>query len=97
MQTTRFTRLPGLDLAVMLTLLVGQGLVFGHDDGDRTEPRKLESTWNVTLLSPDCTSQCPCPGGVPNIPIPVLHMYLKHGSFLEVSGGSPLRSPGLGK
>jgi len=32
MQTTRFTRLPGLALAVMLTLLVGQGLVFGNDD-----------------------------------------------------------------
>ena len=38
MQTTRFTRLPGITLAVLLTLVVGQGLVFGDDDGDR--PRK---------------------------------------------------------
>ena len=35
MQTTRFTRLPGITLAVLLTLVVGQGLVFGDDDGDR--------------------------------------------------------------
>jgi len=96
MQTRRFTRLPGMTLAVMLTMLVGQGLVFGHDDGDRKEPRKLEGTWNVTLLFPDCTSQCPCPGGVPNIPIPGLHMYLKHGSFLATSGGSLLSGPQLG-
>jgi hypothetical protein len=96
MQTRRYTRLPGMTLAVMLTLLVGQGLVFGRDDGDRTEPRKLEGTWNVTLRFPVCSSQCPCPGGTPNIPIPALHQYLKHGSFREASGGSPLRGPGLG-
>ena len=48
MQTTRFTRLSRLTLAVTLTLLVGQGLVFGDDDGDRTKPGKLEDTWNVT-------------------------------------------------
>jgi hypothetical protein len=26
----------------------------------------------------------------------LLHMYLKHGSFLEAAGGSLLRGPGLG-
>ena len=96
MRTRRYTRLPGMTLAVMLTLLVGQELVFGHDDGDRTAPSKLEGTWNVTLRFPDCSSQCPCPGNTPNIPIPALHMFLKHGSYLEVPGGSPLRGPGLG-
>ncbi len=40
MRTRLFTLLPGMILAVMLTLLVGQGLAFGHDDGDRTEPSK---------------------------------------------------------
>ena len=96
MRTRRFTRLPGMTLAVMRTLLVGQGLVFGHDDGDRTAPSKLEGTWNVTLQFPVCSTECPCPGGVPNIPIPALHTYLKHESFLEVSGGSLFRGPGLG-
>ena len=47
MRTRRYTPLPGMTIAVMLTLLVGQGLVFGHDDGDRTAPSKLEGTWNV--------------------------------------------------
>ena len=87
MQTTRFTWFPGLALAVLFTLLAGSA---GADD------RHLEGTWNVTLRFPVCSSQCPCPGGTPNIPIPALHLYLKHGSFMEVSGGSPLRSPGLG-
>lgn len=41
MQTRRFTRLSGLALAVLSTLLVGQGLVFGHDDRDRTAPSTL--------------------------------------------------------
>jgi len=27
-----------MTLAVMLTLLVGQGLLLGHDDGDKTAP-----------------------------------------------------------
>jgi hypothetical protein len=35
MQTTRFTRLSGITLAVLLTLIGGQGLVFGDDHGDR--------------------------------------------------------------
>jgi hypothetical protein len=35
MQTTWFTRLPGITLAVLLTLMGGQGLVFGDDHGDR--------------------------------------------------------------
>jgi hypothetical protein len=101
MQTRRYTQLPGMTLAVLLTLLVGQGLVFGHDDGDRTAPRTLEGTWNVTLRFPVCDPPttvpfCSCPGGTPNIPISGLHMYLKHGSFLEVPGGSLFRGPGLG-
>jgi len=96
MQTTRFTRLSRLTLAVTLTLLVGQGLVFGDDDGDRTKPGKLEDTWNVTLQFPVCSTECPCPSSVPNIPIPALHMFLKHGFYLEAPGGSPLRGPGLG-
>ena len=43
-----------------------------------------------------CSSQCPCPGGTPNFPVPVLHMYLKHGSYLQASGGNLFNSPALG-
>jgi hypothetical protein len=39
MQTRRFARFSGMVLAVMLTLVVGQGLVFGHDD-DKRGPSK---------------------------------------------------------
>jgi hypothetical protein len=30
------------------------------------------------------------------LPIPVVQRYAQHGSFLEISGGSLFRSPGLG-
>ncbi len=66
MQTTRFTLLPGLALAVLLTMLVGS---VGADDS------KLEGTWNVTVRFPVCDAICTCPGGVPNIPIQGLHQY----------------------
>src|SRR5436853_1999393 len=87
MQTTRFTWFPGLALAVLFTLLAGSA---GADD------RHLEGTWNVTLRFPVCSSQCPCPGGTPNIPIPGLHLYLEHGGYVDASGGSLLRSSALG-
>ena len=43
MQTQRFTRLSGMVLAVMLTLLVGSV---------RADDRTLEGTWDVTLTIP---------------------------------------------
>ena len=97
MQTRRFTQLLGITLAVMLTLLVDQGLVFGDNDGDRAEPSKLEGTWNVTMQLGRCDASCPCPPGVTtDTRVPALHMYLKHGAFVEAAGGSLLRGPGLG-
>ena len=88
MRTRRYTRLPGMTLAVMLTLLVGQGLVFGHDDGDRTAPSKLEGTWNVTLQLGRCDASCLCPPGITtDTLIPALQMFLKHGFYLEAPVG----------
>ena len=92
-QTRARTQLPGMALAVLLALLVGQAPVFGKDDKEGKP--KLVGTWNVTLMFPECTTACGCPGGVPNIPIPVLQTYLKHGAMLEV-GSIFLRSTGLG-
>jgi hypothetical protein len=96
MQTKRSILLSGMALAATLTLLVGQRPVVGQDGSDAAEPRRLAGTWNVTLTFPECSAACPCPGGIPNIPIPALHTYLQHGSILEISGGSPLRGPGVG-
>jgi hypothetical protein len=83
-----------LAFAGAFVLLAGQKPAAGQDNNG--EGRKLPGTWNVTLRFPDCTTLCPCPGGVPNIPIPALQTYLQDGSMLEVGGGSPLRGPGLG-
>lgn len=89
MQTRRFTRLPGLALAVLLTLLVGSV---------GAEPSTLEGTWDAIGRFPEstCTAPCTCPGGVPNIPIPGLHQYQKGGALLETGGGSLFRGPGVG-
>jgi hypothetical protein len=76
MQTRLFTRLPSLALAVLFTLLVGS---VGADDS------KLEGTWDVTLQFPEETCnrpECNCPGGTPNIPIPALNTFLRHGGML---------------
>ena len=98
MKTKLLTWIPGTTLAVLLTLLVGQDLVFGHDDDSR-EPRTLEGTWNVTLLFPPETCgrpECgPCPGGGPDIPIPTLNTFLKGGGMVW-SGGSLFVGPGQG-
>jgi hypothetical protein len=90
MQTQRFTRLSGMALAVMLTLLIGSV---------RADDSQLEGTWDVTVTFLECSSQCPCPpspspGEAPTAP--GLHMYLKNGSFLDAGGGSLLRGPAPG-
>lgn len=77
-----------------IALLAGGKPTVGQDN--REEPRRLVGTWNVTLRFPVCSSQCPCPGGVPNIPIHALHTYGRDESFLEAGAGSLFRGPGLG-
>jgi hypothetical protein len=81
MQTRRFTRLPGMTLAVMLTLLVGQAPVFGHDDSAGREPRTLEGTW----LSEVKVGPCPLP---PNpMTFQTMATYMRGGLLIE--GGAP--------
>jgi hypothetical protein len=85
MQTRRSTQLSRLALAALLTLLVGQVPVFGNDDREEGEHRKLEGTWDVILRFPEETcarAECNCPGNTPNIPIPALNTFLKHGGML---------------
>ena len=40
MKTRLFLQLPGLALTALLTLLIGQGLAFGHGDGDKSVSRR---------------------------------------------------------
>jgi len=88
MQAQWFRRLPSLALVALLTLPVGS-----VGAGDST----LTGTWNVALQFGKCDATCPCPPNVtPDTLIPVLHMYLRDRSMLEVGGVSPLRGPGLG-
>jgi len=63
-------------------------------DQDRRDS-KLIGTWDVTLRFPVCDAACPCPGGVPNIPIATLNTYGKDGT-LVVANGSLLAGPGHG-
>ncbi len=81
----------GVMSAALLALSLGQTAAAGPDGKGR-----LVGTWNVTLKFPTCSATCPCPGGVPNIPVPALHSYQAHGSFLEIAGGTLLRGPGAG-
>ncbi len=73
------------------TLMNGQG-----ESGAGAQDRKLQGTWNVTLRFPVCSASCPCPGGVPNIPIPTLNTYLKDHTMLVALGGSLFAGPGQG-
>src|SRR5262245_61818823 len=76
MQTQRLTRLSGMVLAIMLTLLVGSV---------RADDSQLEGTWDVILKWPKATcdiTACHCPGGVPNIPITTLNTFLKGGGMV---------------
>ena len=69
-------QIPGMTLAVLLTLLIGSV---------RADDSKLEGTWDVTLKWPKATcdrTACNCPGGVPNIPITTLNTFLKGGGMV---------------
>ncbi len=92
----RFYAVAVLGVAGALMLLVWQRPAVGQDERDEGERRRLAGTWNVTLKFPECSLACPCPGGVPNIPIPALHRYQREGSILEVPGGALFRGPGVG-
>ena len=83
MQTQRFTRLSGMALAVMLTLLVGS---VGADD------RKLEGTWDVTLQFTGGSPGCPSS----DMRFPTLNTFLKDGGMLFSSGGRLFTGAGQG-
>jgi hypothetical protein len=44
MKVRLLTRIPGMTLVVMLTLVVAQGLVFGQDDDDSEEAKHIKGS-----------------------------------------------------
>jgi hypothetical protein len=88
MQMRWFPPLPGLALALLLTLLVGSA---------GAHLSTLVGTWEVTVRFPEeaCTAPCTCPGNTPNIPIQGLHQYQAHGALLEIPS-TVFRGPGVG-
>ena len=89
MQTTRFTRLLGITLAVMLTLLVGQDLVFGHDDSKGAKADRIEGVWDDEVIIIDCAT-----GESTGREFPGTIMFLHGGQLIETPG-TPLVAPML--
>ena len=84
MQTTRFTRLHGMTLAVMLTLVVAQGLAF--DPEAQAEGRRgLEGTWLIETTRVNCDTREPL-----SAPFPSVHTYLRGGTVLDIGTPPPL-------
>jgi hypothetical protein len=92
MQTTRFTLLSGLALAVLLTLSFGQGLVFGHDHSKGAQADRIEGVWavEVTILS-----ACG-PTGVPMRTVPAMNMFIHGGMLIETPGTTQVAPPPIG-
>jgi len=91
MQTQRFTQLPGIALAVMLTL-TGVG-VLGFGTEARAEGgRKLEGTWLIETTLVNCATGDPLP--ITGNPFPTVHTYLRGGTVLDI-GASPPRPPAV--
>ena len=84
MHTTRFTRLPGMMLAVMLMLVGAQGLGGGPEAqaGDRG---KLEGTWLIETTRVHCDTREPLLA-----PFPSVHTYLRGGTALDIGAAPPL-------
>jgi len=72
-----------MTLAVMLTLLVGQTPVFGHDDREGREHRTLEGTWLNEVKIVTCP---PAPHAV-IAAFQSMTTYMRGGTLLE--GGAP--------
>ncbi len=78
-------QIPGMTLAVMLTLTVGQALVVGPE-AHAAGGGKLEGTWLMEATLVDCATGAPLP--IPGNPFPALHTYMRGGTMLD-SGASP--------
>ena len=90
MQTSLLTRLPSMTLAVMLTLVVAQGLVFSPE-AHAAGGGKLEGTWLMEVTIVNCTTGAPLP--IPGNPFPALHTYMRNGMMLRTGAPPPPAPP----
>lgn len=80
------TQIPGMTLAVVLTLVVAQGLVFSPE-ARAEDGRGLEGTWLVEVTLVDCKTGDPLP--IPGNPFPSLSTFMSGGRMLEASAPPP--------
>ena len=89
MQRRLFTQIPGMTLAVMLTLLIGQGAVVGHADSKGAKADRIEGVWDVQVIITDCAT-----GESTGREFPGTIMFLHGGQLIETPG-TPLVAPML--
>ena len=89
MKTRLFTQIPGMTLAVLLALTVGQALVVGPE-ARAAGGGKLEGTWLIEAARVNCATGDPLP--IPGNPFPALHTYMRGGTMLD-TGASPPPPP----
>lgn len=90
MKMRLLTQIPGMMLAVMLTLVVAPGLVFGHDDDAREQAkhRTLEGTWLNDVKIVNCSDD-----DVVFATFQSMTTYMRGGTLLE--GGAPFFPPAV--
>jgi hypothetical protein len=91
MKTKRRTWIPGMTLAVLLAVTVGQTLVVGPE-ARAADGGTLEGTWLMEATLVDCATGAPLP--IPGNPFPALHTYMRGGTMLD-TGASPPRAPAV--
>lgn len=89
MQTRLFTQIPGMAFAVMLMMVVAQGLVFGPM-AQAKSGGELEGTWLMEATLVDCATGDPLP--IPGNPFQALHTYMRGGTMMD-TGASPPPPP----
>ena len=89
MRTRRFTRLSGMILAIILTLLIGQGPVVGQDDSKGAKADRIEGVWDVEVIIIDCAT-----GESTGREFPSTIMFMHGGQLIETPG-TPLAPPML--
>jgi hypothetical protein len=91
MKTKRRTWIPGMTLAVLLAVTVGQSLVVGPE-ARAADGGTLEGTCLMEATLVDCATGAPLP--IPGTRFPALHTYMRGGTMLD-SGASPPRAPAV--
>ena len=83
MKMRLLTRIPGMALAVILTLVVAPGLVFSPE-AQAEGGRGLEGTWLIETTRVNCDTREPL-----SAPFPSVHTYLRGGTVLDIGAPPP--------